>query len=136
MPVPPEVDQAISNGQVRLAPGPESHRGLANAIVKAWRDPTYRDRLLTFPASSTADISPRDYERTKQALTDEGVNLPNPVVLTADQFAQLVQREAFDKHGPYKGIRPTDVVLVLPEPIGQKTPQDAHASMLVRSMGV
>jgi hypothetical protein len=137
MAVSAEVDQAISDNRVRLVPGPEMHGGLANAIARAWRDRTFRDRLLSFPTGSTAGISPADYERTKQALIDEGVNLPDAVVLTEDQFAELVQLEAYEKRGPYRGIRSTDVVLVLREPEPRRiAANDVRAAMLASTAGV
>ena len=144
MPISPEVNQAISSGRVCLTPGPESHEGLARAILKAWQDDGYKQRLLSFPTNAT-QISKRDYESTRQALHEAfrevsvdpaASDLPNLVVLTPYQFAELVQAEAIDKSGPYRGIRPTDVVLVLPEPFGLKRSQDVQTAMLAATLGI
>ena len=139
MPISPKIADAISDGRVRLAPGPESHKGLARAILKAWQDEGYKQRLLSFPADAS-QILDRDYKSTKQALREafeevgvdpDANDLPNLVVLTPYQFAQ-----ANEGGGPYKGIRRTDVVLVLPEPIGLRTEQDVRTAMLVSVAGI
>jgi hypothetical protein len=137
MPISPEINQAISSGRVCLVPGPESHEGLARAILRAWQDDGYKQRLLSFPTNAT-QISKRDYESTREALREVGVDpdLPNLVVLTPYQFAELVQAETIDRSGPYRGRRLTDVVLVLPEPFGLKRPQDVQTAMVAATLGI
>jgi hypothetical protein len=77
------------------------------------------------------------HEAFREVNVDPAANdLPNLVVLTPYQFAELVQAEAIDKSGPYKGIRPTDVVLVLPEPFGLKRSQDVQTAMLAATLGI
>ena len=51
--------------QVRTVPGDSEHENVAKAIVKAWTDPTYKRKLLTFPDGG--------WERMSQGERDERV---------------------------------------------------------------
>jgi hypothetical protein len=86
---------------------------LAQAIVMAWLDETFKEELLTFGDGKLAAWS--DYPGQRQAmllktsktLEQVGVFLNSPVVLTEKQYADY-------KAGP------GEIVFVLPEPLGQK----------------
>jgi hypothetical protein len=55
---------------------------LAHAIVKAWRDPAYKSRLLSFPTNDYARPQPG----SGAALAEAGYSIQNPIVVTEAQY--------------------------------------------------
>jgi hypothetical protein len=117
--------KAMAEGCISFAP----NDALAQAIVKAWTDQSYRDELLTFSDKdnwnkmSAAALAAK-IRKTSEALEKVDVFLDNPVVLTAKQFAT------------YKSSK-DEVVFVLPEPLSTKpTLATAKVAMAVTCRGV
>jgi hypothetical protein len=115
--------------KTRIVPGTMEHELLAAAIVRAWRDQSYKQALLTFPDGWEGMSSQQRDERidgTRKALEQQGVSLNKPVVLTTSQFPN------------YEMEAPDEIVFVLPEEpgSGSKTQTDAEDAMNVVSLGV
>src|SRR4026209_673394 len=102
------------NGNAINAVTYHPNTALANAIVKAWGDNDYKERLLTFnakhitahgPYTITSRPEAKDYTRTKKALDDVGFDGVNkPVALAFPQY---------DAVGYQKVVG--EVVFVLPD---------------------
>jgi hypothetical protein len=78
---------------------------LASAIVRAWSDEDFRNRLLTYP---TNNMRAPNYENTRGALREIGVGIDNPmipVVLTPQQYVSYRRRA-------------NQIIFVLPDPLG------------------
>lgn len=122
----PHKQQAVAEGCISFAP----NDALAEAIVRAWTDRTYRDELLTFGEKDdwkkmSAAARAAKIRKTSEALEKVDVFLDNPVVLTAEQFAT------------YKSSSKDQVVFVLPEPLSTKpTLATAKVAMAVTCRGV
>jgi hypothetical protein len=131
-----KLNEAISKRRVRVVPAARDHEQLAEAIVRAWSEEAYKERLLTFPSgSSETKISNKDRAQTGAALKEFGIDLGNPVVvLTEKQFAEFVEVESGNRS--YRGISKTDVIFVLPEPVGKKRINEVKEAMLLHSLGV
>jgi hypothetical protein len=104
---------------------------LAMAIVRAWSDPEYKRRLLTFPEKDEADWSkikdPARREmirKSSKALAEVDVFLEMPVVLTSEQYDD------------YKPKAKKEVVFVLPDPIGGNSLETARIAMAVQVRGM
>jgi hypothetical protein len=54
--------------------------------------------------------------------------------LTEKQFAEFVEVESGNRS--YRGISKTDVIFVLPEPVGKKRINEVKEAMLLHSLGV
>ncbi|MEK6209469.1 MAG: hypothetical protein AABM64_03710 [Pseudomonadota bacterium] len=106
------------------------NQNLALAIVRAWRESKYRDRLLTYSSLTTqaqwAAKSAPNFSRTKDALKEVGIFLDEPVVLTPSQFAWGYQKVA------------DEVVFVLPDPLTEDgfTMPSAEIAMVVTPLGM
>jgi hypothetical protein len=103
---------------------------LANVIVHAWTDSTYRGTLLTFgegPFTRSSRPTNSDYARTARALSDHDIHISRPVVLTPQQYAiGYIKVE-------------DEVVFVLPDPIAEKgrfTLPSADVAMRVTPLGM
>jgi hypothetical protein len=112
----------------RMVPNSPDHQNLAAAILKAWKEPSYKDELLTFPKGwEGMTKAQRDarIEGTRMALHNQGVSLDKPVVLRPDQFPN------------YKMEAPDEIVFVLPEvPPSGSTLKDVESAMNAHSLGV
>jgi hypothetical protein len=78
---------------------PEDVNNLANAIIRAWNDDSYRNRLLT-----------RDYVTPRSALEEVGVKVDEPVVLTFSEY-----------NAGYTMRKLSEIVYVLPDPPASAT---------------
>ena len=109
---------------------------LAQAIVRAWSEPHFRDKLLTFPEKDAKAIwdkrNSAEYEKTiersRESLESVGVYLTSPVVLTQKQYQT------------YKKKHDDEVVFVLPDaPIqdeGKKSLATARVKMTYTVRGM
>jgi hypothetical protein len=96
---------------------------LAQAIVKAWTDTSYRNRLLSFPTNNFA--SPQS--SSSAALLEVGYSVENPIVVTEEQYIaylNLVRN------------KPPANFFVLPAPRESKTMDAARAAMAVTCNGM
>ena len=105
------------------------NHNLALAIVRAWSEPGYRDRLLTFKGAYTLASKPAadDYSRTSKALLEVGISLAKPVVLTFPQYNAPGYKKVED-----------EVVFVLPDNLtatGFNLP-GAEIAMIVTPLGM
>jgi hypothetical protein len=103
------------------------NENLAQAIVKAWSNKSYEDRLLTFGRNQKADWGVKDrdatYSKTAGALAEVDVFINQPVVLTVAQ----------ENYKAEKG----EVVFVLPDTIGKSpTLATARVAMAVQCRGI
>jgi hypothetical protein len=118
--------KAVAEGCISFAP----NDALAQAIIRAWTDQTYRDDLLTFSDKDnwnrmSAAARAAKIRKTSEALEKVDVFLDNPVVLTAKQFAT------------YKSSSKDEIVFILPEPLSTKpTLATAKVAMAVTCRGV
>jgi hypothetical protein len=111
---------------------PNEH--LARAIVKAWSDESFKNRLLTFPPGAHEADWKKIPEgersamlrKTSAALAEMDVFLDTPVVLTVEQFAT------------YKGTsEKTEAVFVLPDVLGKKISlATAQVAMAMQMKGI
>jgi hypothetical protein len=95
---------------------------LALAIVRAWSDESFKDRLLTF----SADMQTRDHERTRAALREMGIIIESktPVVVTEQQFLSYPREK-------------DHIVFVLPDPLGSiHTFANAQLAMSIIVLGM
>jgi hypothetical protein len=115
-------------GNVSYAPNDD----LARAIVKAWSDTGYRNRLLSYgPGVPVADYTKPDYESTSLALQEVDVHILQPIVMTVAQYAGF---NTFIQGG---GKAPPGVLFVLPDPLGsQATLSTARVAMVVTCNGM
>ena len=101
---------------------------LAEAIVRAWKEPDYRAALLTFDDTYTLgqQPSPLQYAKTKAALSQFQIHLSKPVVLTPQQYAIGYQKVE------------DEVVFVLPNPLTDKGFElpGAEIAMAVTPLGM
>ena len=109
---------------------------LAQAIVNAWCERSFREKLLTFPEGNAKPIwdkknsleYPNRIARTRQALETVGVYLESPIVLTQEQYPK------------YKKKYEDEVVFILPaEPSnaeGKKSLDTARVKMGVTVKGM
>lgn len=103
---------------------------LALAIVRAWNEPGYKDRLLTFPQqpfNRTTRPTDADYQRTSQALQEVDIALDKPVVLTFKQYDAVGYQKVED-----------EVVFVLPDPLKKQefAMPTAEIAMIVTPLGM
>jgi hypothetical protein len=91
--------QAGQPTKERVADFSYQNETLAQLIVYAWSDQNFRNQLLTDP------------QQAKQALSDRGIYLKAPYVITEDQYYN-----GFDLPDP------EGVVFVLPNPPRTSTP--------------
>jgi hypothetical protein len=83
----------------RVADFSYQNESLAQMIVDAWTDSTFRNDLLSNPATAKAELAKR------------GIYLSDPVVITEDQY-----------YSGYTMPDPEGVVFVLPDPPRTDTP--------------
>jgi hypothetical protein len=120
----------------RVEPGSyHPNDALAQAIVNAWSEHSFREALLTFPENakpiwdkkSSADY-PKKIASTREALEKVGVYLENPIVLTEEQYRKYAKKSD------------DEVVFVLPdEPSkaeGKKSLDTARVKMGVTVKGM
>ena len=130
----------MSNGQKGSYPTgtPDSYypnENLVVAIVRAWSDPGYRDRLLTFPDGAAADWKALDraaaYRKTSSALAEVDVFINSPIVITEDQRSTYV----FPKQSLTDANR--ELLFVLPAVFGSNpTAASARIAMAVTPCGI
>jgi len=96
---------------------------LALAIVRAWSDNAFKNRLLTFSPGTAA----AQYNSTRDALREIGISIEpplNPVVLTQQQY-------------PSYAPLADQVVFVLPDPIGSiHSFHNAQLAMCITVLGM
>jgi hypothetical protein len=107
---------------------------LAEAIVRAWSDKSYKDDLLTFGEGNAADWSNHTDQqrdsmliRTSKALEQVGVFLDKAVVLTVEQYESPDFKE-----------KPGELIFVLPRPVGHTptTLATARVAMAAQCAGI
>ena len=83
---------------------------LVSAIIRAWTDPPFHNRLLTFPALVDNKDWPAggppapDNTNSQDALAEMGVFVEGPVVLSSEQYSW-----------GYEKKNPCQVIYVLPD---------------------
>jgi hypothetical protein len=95
---------------------------LAHAIVRAWSDDAFKNRLLTF----SENMQQRDHERTRAALREVGIVIEtmDPVVVTEEQYRAYNEQ---DNH----------IVFVLPNPLGAlHSMHNAQIAMCITTLGM
>jgi hypothetical protein len=120
----------ITDKSGKVVPDPVYHpnASLALAIVRAWNEREYRERLLTFGETGPVKSPPKpeSYEKTRLALQEVDVFLAQPVVLTLAQYNSGYQKAE------------GDVVFVLPERLANpsSTMPSAEIAMIVTPLGM
>jgi hypothetical protein len=96
---------------------------LALAIVRAWSDNAFKNRLLTFPVN----MQTPQVDSTRAALREVGIAIDpplRPVVLTQQQYPTYTRLA-------------DDIVFVLPDPIGAThSLHNAELAMTITCMGM
>jgi len=96
---------------------------LALAIVRAWSDNGFRNRLLTFPVN----MQTPQVDNTRAALREVGISIEpplTPVVLTQQQYSTYTRLQ-------------NDIIFVLPDPIGSiHSFYNAQLAMSITCMGM
>ncbi len=104
------------------------NRKLAEVIVEAWKDRSYKEKLLTFDEPYVGGQTPTagQYGCTHDALARFDIHIGKPVVLTLVQYAVGYQKA------------PGDVVFVLPDPLDQygADSHDAEIAMAITPCGM
>jgi hypothetical protein len=96
---------------------------VADVILHAWSNNAYRTNLLTYPLQK-GETEAQARERTKKQLSDRGIDISRPVVLTQAEFLAYAPKAE-------------EVVLILPEPFGKGTSlNDAKHAMVFHCAGV
>jgi hypothetical protein len=86
------------------------NEALALAIVRAWSEPNYKSRLLSFSETEHGNFANPNHTNSSAALAEVGVYIGEPVILTEKQYPEYLN---FVKGGPIP-----KALFVLPETLG------------------